>query len=247
MEKWDNNVRNTFDVCRWFNIQLTTAFNITTTVHWSVLALILWLMIVSPFSAGMVCIALLSVVPHEYGHALAARWYGIKTHRIVIYPVGGIAFIEANNIEKWREFVIAAAGPLVSLALAIIGLLLFWLQGPTPHYVVDNGVATVVNEYQPGLWFYIFAVNMVLVIFNVLPIFPMDGGRMLRGVLSMFMNHVTSTRICVHVSMALGGFLAILGLMYGNIMLTVSMILICMMGRNELEMAELKQRQEKEK
>ncbi len=238
---WNQRIRNFFEVCRWFNIQLTTAFGITTTIHWSVLLVLLWLAVSSPMSAGLMLIALLSVVPHEYGHALAARIYKINTQRIVIYPIGGIAFLENGlvKMEKWRELVIAAAGPAVSFVLAIIGLGMFILQGPSVQ-MTQSG--ELIRAFHPtGLWFYFFAINTALVLFNILPIFPMDGGRMLRAVLSFFMDYVRATRVCVYISMVLGMMLAVLGLLYGNVTLAITMMLICFMGRGELMAAEMRQ------
>lgn len=233
------NWQKVFGYCRWFNIQLTTAFGITTTIHWSVPLFLVIMCLYNPMNAGMFCIALLSIVPHEYGHALAARLYKIKTARIVIYPIGGVAFLENGlvKLDRWKELIVAGAGPAVSLALALIGLGMFFLTGT---FVEGQ---RVVGNFT-NLWFLFGAINMSLFVFNLLPAFPMDGGRILRGILSFFMDYVQATRLCVHISTALGIGLSILGIMYGNITIAITMLLIAMMGRGELHAAEMRQRAE---
>ena len=168
---YEKSVKSFFAKCRWFNIQLTTAFGIVTTIHWSVPAFLLLLLFVDPLQAGIAAMAFLSVVPHEYGHALAARWFGIKTKAIVLYPLGGVAMLIPNKeikLERWREFVVAAAGPAVSLGLALLGLIMsLAATRPNPaHFTVQD-----IN-----FWFWLFVVNAVMFLFNMIPAFPMDGG-----------------------------------------------------------------------
>lgn len=211
-----------FEVCRWFNIQLTTAFGITTTVHWSVLVMLLILLLIDPLSAGVMALGLLSVVPHEYGHALAARSYKIKTARIVLYPIGGIAFLQPspkNDMTHWRELWIAAAGPLVSAALALFGI---------TAYYCTNG----------QFWMYFGMVNVILTAFNLLPAFPMDGGRILRALLETWKDHVTATRWCLNISYGFAALGIVFGLLTGNLGLILTALFILFLGKQELAAAE---------
>jgi Zn-dependent protease len=123
-----------------------------------------------PVALGGVLAAFLSLLFHEYGHALAARFYGIQTERITLFLFGGMAEIRSEPKTPGQEFVIAGAGPLVSLLLAAFfaGLNLLLLQLPTPPYL-----STVVSM--------LLIINLIFAIFNLLPGFPMDGGRMLRA------------------------------------------------------------------
>jgi Zn-dependent protease len=211
-----------FEVCRWFNVQLTTAFGITTTIHWSVLLMLGVGLLINPEWAGVMALGLLSVVPHEYGHALAARCYKIKTARIVIYPIGGIAFLVPslkNHMTHWRELWVAAAGPLVSAALALFGMAAYFATGLQ-------------------FWFYLGVINVILTVFNLIPAFPMDGGRILRAVLETWFDHVRATRYCLNVSY---GF-AVVGIVFGLLTMNLSLIIMAMfiltLGKHELAAAE---------
>jgi Zn-dependent protease len=235
---WEKIIRNTFSVCRWFNIKLTTAFGITTTVHWSVVAFALAsLLFGGPMYCGIMLLVFLCVVPHEYGHALAARMFGIKTRSIVLYPLGGVALLEPNpevQMIRMKEFVVAIAGPIVTLILSMMGLGAMLLGS---FFAEDFEVA--LRSYQGGFWFYMFAINMSLFIFNMIPAFPMDGGRVLRSILSCFMDHALSTRIAFYVSIGFCAMFAILGLVTGNFMLLIIAAFIYMVGKQEVQHAAM--------
>ncbi|RME28125.1 MAG: Zn-dependent protease [Deltaproteobacteria bacterium] len=129
-----------------------------------------------------------TVVLHELGHALAGRLFGIRTRDITLYPFGGVARMELEQLAPLPEVVVAVAGPLVNFTLAAVA----WMA----HL---GGL--------PGMekW---MVLNLVLGSFNLLPAFPMDGGRVLRAVLSLFMDPVMATLIALRVSRWFGwGFL----------------------------------------
>lgn len=231
-------IRDTFSVCRWFNIRLTTAFGITTTVHWSVVAFALAsLFLGGPMYCGIMLLVFLCVVPHEYGHALAARMFGIKTSSIVLYPLGGVALLEPNpevQMIKMKEFVVAIAGPIVTLGLSMMGLGAMLLGS-----LFEEDFQAALMNYRGGFWFYMFAINMSLFIFNMIPAFPMDGGRVLRSILSCFMNHALSTKIAFYVSIGFCILFALGGLLTGNFMLLVIALFIYMVGKQEVQHAQL--------
>lgn len=231
-------IRDTFSVCRWFNIRLTTAFGITTTVHWSVVAFALAsLFIAGPMYCGIMLLVFLCVVPHEYGHALAAKIFGIKTRSIVLYPLGGVALLEPNpevQMIRMKEFVVAIAGPLVTLALSFLGLGAMVIGS----LFSDNYQETFIS-YEGGFWFYMFAINMSLFIFNMIPAFPMDGGRVLRSILSCFMDHALSTKVCFYISIGFCALFAIAGLFTGSFMLLIIAMFIYMVGKQEVQQAQL--------
>jgi len=136
------------------------------------------------------------VLLHEYGHALTARVYGIRTHDITLLPIGGLARLEKMPDRPWEEIVVAVAGPAVNVVIAgILGIIILLTGGFGP--VADLNV--VGGNFLQRL----FVINIGLVLFNLLPAFPMDGGRVLRGVLALMMDHGRATRIAAVVGQAM--------------------------------------------
>ncbi len=145
--------------------------------------------------AGVLLIAAVfgSVVLHELGHALAARRYGIATRDITLYPVGGVARLARLPERPVQELVVALAGPAVNVVLAgatwLVMLVLGWsITAPT-------GLADPTSGFASNF----FWSNVVLVLFNLLPAFPMDGGRVLRALLAMKLEYARATRIAAGV------------------------------------------------
>lgn len=147
-----------------------------------------------------------SVALHEYGHALAARRFGIRTHHITLYPFGGIAAIESIPEDPDTETVIALAGPAVNLALAALGgLVAFYGES----FLLVGGVAKAFA-----------AANLSMGLFNLLPAFPMDGGRVLRSMLARWMGWHRASKVAVKVGRIFAwGFLA-----YGLVRQQVGML-----------------------
>lgn len=131
------------------------------------------LLLLTALSGGALTLVMLFaiVVLHELGHALAARHYGIPTQAITLYPIGGVARMQGGRFTPHQEMVVAAAGPAVNFALAGVTLLF----PPTP------------------LLSLFLAYNLGLGLFNLLPAFPMDGGRILRAFLSRRYGHAKAT------------------------------------------------------
>jgi Zn-dependent protease/CBS domain-containing protein len=143
-----------------------------------------------------------SVILHEYGHALTARHYGIPTKEITLLPIGGVAQLERIPREPQRELAVALAGPAVTVAIAIVLFLILVATGlPTRPGVLLREDAPFLSRL---MW-----VNVWLVIFNAIPAFPMDGGRVLRAALATRMPHLRATRIAAEVGK---GFALIFGI-----------------------------------
>src|SRR5882762_2329819 len=122
------------------------------------------------------------VVLHEFGHATAAASFGIRTPDITLLPIGGVARMQRMPDKPWQELVVAIAGPLVNVFIA--GMLIFVLGR---HVEFEH----LEQLSQPGVEMLakLASVNISLVLFNLIPAFPMDGGRALRSLLAMTMNH----------------------------------------------------------
>jgi Zn-dependent protease len=145
------------------------------------------------------------VLLHEFGHILMARRFGVRTPDVLLLPIGGLARLERMPEEPRQELLIAIAGPLVTLGIAAALFAVLRLAG-TP---LD---AEQLAPGQPGLAQKIMWVNVALLLFNLLPVFPMDGGRVLRALLAMRLGLVRATRIAARVGQAGAVVLGLWGL-----------------------------------
>ncbi len=190
-------------------------FGIRIVIHWTFLILIAYIVIVS-FKQGDTTLQILEsiifvltifgcVVLHEIGHALAARRYGINTRSITLLPIGGLASLDKIPEEPQRELFVAIAGPLVNIGIAGIIYAFLILTGSMPSDFL-NGILSS-TRFLPSL----LAVNLLLAIFNLIPAFPMDGGRLLRAALSFRFDRIKATLIATRV----GQLFAVLFAVYG--------------------------------
>jgi len=146
------------------------------------------------------------VILHELGHSLTARRYNVRTIDIIISPIGGLARLDRIPQKPVHELLIALAGPAVNLMIAAcIGLFLLLSN----HSFTLIGTEQFYFNYWANFLPLLFRINLVLIIFNLIPAFPMDGGRVLRSLLSMRWNRVLATRWAsvVGQSIAIGFFL----------------------------------------
>jgi len=156
-----------------------------------------------------------SVLLHEFGHIFAARHYKIGTPDVLLTPIGGIARIAKMPDVPRHELVIALAGPLVTLLIAL-GLAAAITVGGGSTALAPTGW-TDVSTWVALLW-----VNVILLVFNLLPAFPMDGGRVLRAVLAGRIGMVRGTRIAARIGQAIAIGFAIIGLQYNPMLLLIA-------------------------
>ena len=191
-------------------------------IHITFLLLIGWLAIGyyaeagSAAAAGRVLFILLlfaCVVLHEFGHALAAKAFGINTPDITLLPIGGVARLERMPEEPGQELIIAAAGPAVNVVIAL-GLWLVIGWSPAADPAVFEGSNLLMKLMQINVW---------LVLFNLLPAFPMDGGRILRALLATRMSYARATQAAATVGQAFAFIFGFLGLFFNPMLIFIAL------------------------
>ncbi len=181
------------------------------------------------------------VILHEYGHALMARYYGIQTTDIIISPIGGLARLENMPSKPVQELMVAIAGPAVNLVIAtvILGILyLKGIRGLMPD--TDDFVLLITNPI--GFLFMLLLMNIVLCLFNLIPAFPMDGGRVLRALLSLKLPRLIATFIAAMIGKSIAIGFVLFGAYHQIFALFFIGIFVFVMAGKEYKM--LKQREE---
>jgi Zn-dependent protease len=211
-------------------------------VHWTFLLLLGWI-VISGISKGndaptiintvvFVLSIFICVLLHELGHSLTAKRYGVDTKKITLLPIGGVASLERIPEDPKQELWVALAGPAVNV---VIALLLFpFIQ--TDQLFINEETAGIASA--AGFLNSLFRINVALVVFNIIPAFPMDGGRILRALLAMKMGRMRATQIAAN----LGQFLALgfvfFGLTSGNPVLILIGIFVYFGARTENVMVQ---------
>lgn len=167
---------------------------------------------------GFILLLFACVVLHEFGHALTARRYGIRTRDITLLPIGGVASLERMPEDPKQEIIVALAGPAVNLAIAL--LLWLWLK-LSNNLFSDQASFMAVGSYLHR----IMVINLVLALFNLLPAFPMDGGRVMRAALSIRLGHHQATRIAANIGQMLALLMGTLGLLYNPILMLIAVFI----------------------
>ena len=223
------------------SLRLGSVKDIAFFVHWSFLILVFWIVgngfldNQSYFQIGYQLVFVFTiffcVALHELGHSLAALKYGIKTQDIILLPIGGVARLTRMPDKPSQELFVAIAGPLVNVAIAVVLFIALLICGTMPtDFILDDAFS---NNFLLD----VFLVNVTLVFFNLIPAFPMDGGRILRALLSMRLEKKKATLIAARLGQLIAVFFVIAGFM-GNPSLTLIGVFVFLSARSELNMVK---------
>jgi Zn-dependent protease/CBS domain-containing protein len=193
-------------------------------VHITFLLFLVWIFLASYSAEGQeaavsstVFLLLLfgCVLAHEFGHIFTARAFGVATPDVTLLPIGGLARLERIPEEPYQELLIAIAGPLVNVAIAI-ALVLF----AGAH--LNAGDLYAVESPRVSMLDRLAAVNIFLAVFNMIPAFPMDGGRVLRALLATKLGFVRATGIAAAIGQAVAFGLGFTGLFYNPMLIFIA-------------------------
>lgn len=191
------------------SIKILTIRQIPIYLHWSFLLLLAWAAYLTidaghglsffGWYIGMMSSIFVCILLHELGHAFMANRYDIKTKDIILSPLGGLARLEKNPTTAISEFLIAFAGPLVNVIIILIVGSVLWSLG-TFKFLFDESVSYIetFKIWFQGDFFFLkllLVANLILVLFNLIPAFPTDGGRIFRAALSHFIGRTKATFI----------------------------------------------------
>ena len=224
-----------------YSLSLGTIFGIKVQIHWSFLILLGWIVMKNMRSGSgteqtlwsvlFILTIFLCVTMHEFGHALAARKFGIKTKDITLLPIGGLARLERIPEKPKEELIVALAGPLVNVVIVAVIY-------PFVHFTMDiANVKQLESITSDNFIFNLMVINLWLAIFNLIPAFPMDGGRVLRALLAMKMQRHKATEIAVRIGQLAAVGFVILGIFSNPFLIFIGLFII-MGAQAELEMTK---------
>lgn len=211
-------------------------------IHITFLLFLAWIFGASYVSGGagaawtsliFILLVFLCVLLHEFGHIFTARAFGVQTPDVVLLPIGGVARLERIPEKPLEEFLIAIAGPLVNIAIA--GLLLLFAGAD----ISSNAAAAAIDNSKIPMVDRLAAVNLFLALFNLIPAFPMDGGRVLRAALSARFGFVRATEIAAAVGQGFAFLLGFIGLFYNPILIFIA-IFVYLAAASEAHMVALR-------
>jgi Zn-dependent protease len=222
-------------------------FGIPLYLHTTFFLLPLWLLLanssVGSFHMLFLMLGLVGVfacvVLHELGHALMARFFGIATESITLYPIGGVARLRSMSEKPFEEICIALAGPAVTLLIAVLLTPLAFagaLLGPMPDLAepsLGGGLSLLI--------FSLWVSNVWLFLFNLLPCFPMDGGRVFRALLALWKGQLRATKIATRLGLVVAFFIACLSIPLASPMPIVLAVFVLFAG--QMELLALRQRE----
>lgn len=218
-------------------------FGIKLRIHWTFLLLLIWVgviygradggLVAATRGIGFILAVFACVVLHECGHALMARRFGVPTEDITLLPIGGVARMQRIPDVPLQEFWIAVAGPAVNVVIA--GVLFAGLLATSGLRAATAEPSLTTSFFTNLMW-----VNALLVGFNALPAFPMDGGRVLRSLLATQMDYSRATGIAVSIGQGMAILFGVAGFLMPHPMLLFIALFVYLGAEAELQMVQLR-------
>jgi len=210
-------------------------------IHITFLLFLVWIFVASYISGGVdaawsglafMVLLFICVLAHEFGHIFTARGFGVRTPDVTLLPIGGVARLERIPEKPGEEFLIAIAGPLVNIAIAIVLVTVAGANLSADHLAaMESSKISLVDRLA--------VVNLFLALFNMIPAFPMDGGRVLRALLAIRLGHVRATEIAATIGQAVAFVLGFAGL-FGNPILIFIAIFVYLAAASEAQLVALR-------
>jgi len=224
-----------------WSLNLGTIAGTAIRIHVTFLLFLVWIFVASYMSGGaqaawsgtaFMVLLFACVLAHEFGHILTARGFGIATPDVTLLPIGGVARLEQIPEKPREEFLIAIAGPLVNVVIAFVLVAFAGARLDASHLAaVESAKISMVDRLA--------AVNLFLAVFNMIPAFPMDGGRVLRALLSIRLGFARATDVAATIGQWVAFGLGFLGLFY-NPMLIFIAIFVYLAAASEARLVSLR-------
>ena len=234
------------------SLKIARIWGVDVQVHWSFVLILVYgaflfsrnasnVLVGALYGVVVILLLFICVALHEFGHAITAKHFGIKVPHITLLPIGGVAQLERMPRKPLQEFLIAIAGPAVNFALAAVLLpvalaVVFTTMRVGPMWLmIPTLMRTAQSVSLTGLLLFLAGTNILLGMFNLLPAFPMDGGRILRALLALRLRYIPATRVAVLVGRGMAILFAIAGIFGRDIFLLLIAFFVYVGGRGELE------------
>jgi len=225
-----------------WSVNVGTIAGTAVRIHVTFLLFLVWIWVASYLTGGagaawsgllFTVLLFACVLAHEFGHILTARAFGVKTPDVTLLPIGGVSRLEHIPEQPRQEFLIALAGPAVNVVIAL-GLVLFAGADLNAQHlaVMENTSVPMVDRLA--------SVNLFLAVFNMIPAFPMDGGRVLRALLSIRLGFVRATEVAATVGQWFAFGLGFIGLIFGNAILIFIAIFVYLAAASEARLVGIR-------
>lgn len=226
------------------NLNFGSISGIKIKVHWTFFFLIVWVAFIEIkrggttqsvlYNIAFILVVFACVVLHELGHSLTAKRFGINTKKITLLPIGGIASLDRIPESPKQELLVTIAGPLVNVVIASLLYFIIPFQEFTQQNF-DEILESLNSLTLQNFLLYLFIVNVGLVVFNIIPAFPMDGGRILRALLAMKMDRVKATQIASSIGQFIAVIFLLVGLLYNPFLIFIALfIFLGAYGENQM-------------